>query len=229
MVIHLSIFDLFIAIPALFAEKEDFPKPNLKVYLTNSLQHFGNSGSMMLTCCFAHFLYWVGREGMDFLHSQYRKYTKISYTLALISAAIYYIPHHLDKFHLPNIPVLRHITPVFIFIQIVFCFFVTLYYYLSGFKLMNQYRRRKPWILLIYPVTLLFSNLPRNLLFCIYALKQEEQLYIIFTIFQSIWLFQGMLNALIYGLISGVREAMREQCFRRAEDIEDIPYVQGTN
>lgn len=229
MVIHLSIADISLAISAMVRELTNYSEDmKFSTVFPRTLGSFGNSASMIWTCCFAHCLYSVGREGNeDFLHSLYKIYLKISYGVAFITGishlftnyVLYYDVH--DK--------VNWLMAVLISSQIVVSLIVTLYYYISGLRLMHQRGNRLPWSLLIYPLILLVCNLPRNVFLQYTGYIYDNPKY---QLTQATWVIQGFLNALVYGLTSGIREAVKEQCCQddskdsSAEQVETVYYQQ---
>ncbi len=136
MVIHLSIFDLFIAAPAIIENLENFSASSIFSYYTQAMEGFGNSDSMILAGCFAHCLCRVGKEGTDhFLHSQYKIYAKISYAVALILGTNNLITTYVCWYYPKSPRVLKKINPFLIFIQITISFLVSLLFTFEGSSL----------------------------------------------------------------------------------------------
>ncbi len=221
MVIQLSICGLLLALSAIIqdlvcnSEPPDQDSLSLGLYyVCHFLLGFGASGTLVWACCFAHCLYYIGKEGSEeFLQSQHKIYTKTSYLIGFISAIL----NCLAMFYLISEENESEVFLMFFWILVLvvplISFIINLIYYIKGLKLAFLRRNHIPWILLIYPGALAVCNLPKSLVMLyIYIKGLEYTSTVVEIIVESLWLLQGMLNALVYGLTSGINEAMREQC-----------------
>jgi hypothetical protein len=136
MVIQLSIFDLFLAVGAVIYKftKSCADDSAWGLRMCLSLESFGNSGSMMLSCCFAHCLYCVGKEGAeDFLHQAYKSYAKICYAAAIITAITAFAVYSGSPKDFRDT-----VLSVLWIVQFAISLIVSLAYYIKGFELVYQ-------------------------------------------------------------------------------------------
>ena len=239
MVIHLSIADLILATQEIIVEEM-----NYKYDLSNSFNRFlynlasssgifANCGSMMWTCCFAHCLYTLGKEGSEDLSiSKYKTYFFISYGVAFlvgIVTIILLLFWDIAEFVISTIFPIFPMFTIFrimdtflgslICLQTVFSLIVSLNYYIRGLILARDRGNRIPWILLLYPIILLVCNLPNNVTACGIQIFSSNVSTPIWDYISAVWVLQGFFNALVYGLTSGIGEAIKKQfCQKKSED-----------
>lgn len=215
MVIHLAIADLCLSFGDFITELRSEDKFDYFDYILESFQYFGNSASLMWACCFAHWLYCAGKYGNEELrYSQYRTYAILSYSAAFISGPTYLLITYLWYFHDPDYPDSSGALDVFFvaaLTQVTISFILTLTFYLQGLKLVYYRRRQIPWILLVYPAIVIGCNLPFIVVNNILTQDPDGERPG-YELVQSIWVIQGMLNALVFGLSSGLREAIKQKC-----------------
>ena len=228
MVLHLFICDIVLAFFAVVFLELDYgsfrPEDEMTsfesfaYYTLSTLIAFGGAGTMIWTCCFAHCLYSVGKEGTEyFLQFQVNTYIKISYLVGIITAIIYPILYSLC---MSNPAEYKTLLTIYFMADLVLsgiCFIISSVYYTKGIKLAFSQRRQILWSLIIYPVILLVCNIPERIYL---FFDQFDNVYVeessnpsdLRIFINSIWLLQGMLNSLVYGLTKGVHEGIREKC-----------------
>ena len=221
MVLHLSIVNLILAIQEIILEainyeykcSDSFSCFLLKLLLSSRI--FTNCGSLMWTCCFAHCLYTLGTEGSeDFLKAKYNTYFSISYGATLITGIATYLLYsilvnyqELNTFYVVDIFVSS-----FLCIQTVITFIVSSNYYIKGFTFARHREIRISWILLLFPVILLACNLLHNVVVVGIQLFSNAVSTSAWDFSLAVWVLQGCLTSLVYGLLGGVNEAIKEQC-----------------
>jgi hypothetical protein len=217
MVIHFSICDILVAFPLIillelgYMDSFDTFQDDTSLYLYCIFYFFrglGGTGTIIWACCFAHALYHHGKEGNGrFLSSQLLIYLKISYLMAVISG----IGHSAYWFYWKTNPeaLILKLYIGFDTALASICCLVSLGYIGVGLKLVISRGTRIPWDLLSYPMILLFCNVPIRVFYlCDHPSSLEFS--------ESLFLLQGLLNALAYGLINRVKEASRGQCCRNS-------------
>ena len=107
---------------------------------------------------------------------------------------------------------------------ILISFLVSLVYYLRGLYLMKQRGMPIPWMLLVYPAITLICPLPFFGAAMIAYIKEDRDY--LFSWFTIPFNLQGLLNAIAYGLVSGVREAIREKCSRKKHLTSESEYTE---
>ena len=101
----------------------------------------------------------------------------------------------------------------------VFSLIASLNYYIRGLILARDRGNRIPWILLLYPIILLVCNLLNNVIVCGIQIFSSNVSTPIWDYISAVWVLQGFLNALVYGLTSGIGEAIKKLfCQKNFED-----------
>ena len=178
--------------------------------------------SQLWPCCFAHFLYHQGK-------GSYQEHWLSSYQWTL------YMTGNIIGYIYTFLPLVVMISPrgktsqiqgsflILIIAVILISFLVSLVYYLRGLYLMKQRGMPIPWMLLVYPTISLICPLPYfGAEMIAYFTRYDYR----FGWFTTPFYLQGLLNAIAYGLVGGVREVIREKCSRKKHLTSESEYTE---